>query len=475
MRLFPKSLFGRLMLILIIGLILIQFISATLLLKDRHQFLQDRLGLQFIQRITAIVVLMETIQPDQRAVVLRTLNAPRFRLALSDNPLESNPDALPADNLAFWLSKQLPNHPEIIATREPFMPRMHDEWPDDEHDQRRGRDRFWMDKERHWMPPHMRERRGFIADALSGFQIQVRLSDGQWLSFSRPLPTEVESWPKKLLLVLLVVLFLLIAISLVAVRQLTKPLNTLAEAADELGRDIDRPPLPESGAKDVQKATRAFNNMQRRLQRFINDRSEIISAVSHDLKTPITRLRLRTEMLQDDKVKQQFEHDLDQMEQMVSATLDFMRGTESKEKTVPIDMVALVESVQDDLSELGWKVSVESTRIPAYTGRPLALQRCLSNLMENAARYGNEAIVSFQDTPKALTIIIADSGSGISENQHETLFKPFYRGEASRNLDEGGSGLGLGIARNIARAHGGELILRKGRERGLEAVLTLPR
>jgi signal transduction histidine kinase len=164
------------------------------------------------------------------------------------------------------------------------------------------------------------------------------------------------------------------------------------------------------------------------------------------------------------------------MEQMVLATLDYLRGTESKEKPAPIDIQALLESIQDDMTELGWDVEIEeSPAIPPYPGRPMALKRCLSNLIENAARYGQRARIRIEDSSRQLVLIIGDDGPGIGEEALETLFNPFYRREESRSKTTGGTGLGLGIARNIARAHGGDVILRPGKTLGLEAVVTLPR
>lgn len=160
---------------------------------------------------------------------------------------------------------------------------------------------------------------------------------------------------------------------------------------------------------------------------------------------------------------------------MVTATLDYLRGTESKEKQVKININALLESLLDDAQELGWSMTLTTSKASPYMGRPLALKRCLMNLIENAVRYGGTANVRIEDSDKLLTLIIADQGEGIPEAELENLFNPFYRREESRARETGGTGLGLGIARNIARAHGGDVILRRGKTRGLEAVITLPR
>jgi signal transduction histidine kinase len=266
-----------------------------------------------------------------------------------------------------------------------------------------------------------------------------------------------------------------VLVSLLAVRWATRPLNTLADAAEELGRDIQRPPLPEAGPVEVRRAARAFNTMQSRLARFIGDRTRIFAAMSHDLKTPITRLRLRAELLDDPAVRAKFAADLAEMESMVGSTLDFLRGLESAEAARPIDMAALLESLQADFSEGGAKVSVEAPGLRPYPGRAQALKRCLANLVENAVKYGGAAKVTALDGSDRLEIRIRDEGPGIAQADLDRVFDPFYRVEASRNRETGGTGLGLTIARGIARGHGGDVVLRNHPDGGLEALLTLPR
>jgi signal transduction histidine kinase len=266
-----------------------------------------------------------------------------------------------------------------------------------------------------------------------------------------------------------------VALSLLAVRWLSRPLSVLAQAATELGEDLRRPPLPEAGPLEVQRAARAFNRMQKRIQRQIEDRERLLAAVSHDLRTPITRLRLRAEALEDPALKAKFEHDLADMEAMVSATLAFMRAGADRESTAPIDVMALLESIQTDMLELGQAVDVAGATLAPYRGQPVALKRALINVIENAVKYGQRAHVRVEDAASALRILVADDGPGIPPAELEQVFEPFYRLEASRSRDSGGVGLGLAIARSITRAHGGDLTLRNRNQGGLEAVLTLPR
>jgi len=265
------------------------------------------------------------------------------------------------------------------------------------------------------------------------------------------------------------------ALSLVAVRWIVQPLADLRRAADALGKDIHRPPLPETGPVEVAETARAFNRMQRRIGRFVEDRARILAAVSHDLKTPITRLRLRADLMDDEDLGEKICRDLDEMQAMVEETLAFMRGTDEREQTRPIDLMALLGSLIQDTGEAGQGVRLEGAIERPYLGRPLALKRCIGNLLSNALRYGREVEILAQDSAQSVTLRIIDRGPGIPLEATEKVFEPFFRLEGSRGRDSGGTGLGLGIARDIARAHGGDLVLSNRPEGGLIAELKLPR
>ncbi|WP_428622596.1 ATP-binding protein [Sedimenticola sp.] len=465
MRLLPRSLFGRLVLILIAGLLITQLFSTGLLLKDRIDSIRENTGIQLIQRVASLVYLLEDTPQAERARIVRAFSTPQFRTTLSDTPLPQGPNAIPSNHLAMLLRQALSENTEIRVAINPLHNGDQPERPP------------W--RQRHDFTPERRFDEPLPAyrprPPRNGFQASIRLSDGSWLNILRPLPEGVENWPYKLLAYLSILLASIILLSLLAVRWVTKPLGTLAEAAQNIGKDITYPPLDESGPREVQNAVRAFNTMQTRLRRYIEDRSRVLAAVSHDLKTPITRLRLRLALLKDDELQSRFDKDLDEMEQMVLATLDYLRGTESKEQPVQISITALLESLQDDAQELGWPMTLADSKAAPISGRPLALKRCLMNLIENAVRYGQAAEIRVEDSKQRLIIIIADRGEGVPEAELEGLFDPFYRRETSRARETGGTGLGLGIARNIARAHGGDVILRRGKDRGLEAVVTLPR
>ncbi|MEO0002986.1 MAG: hypothetical protein RLZZ22_678 [Pseudomonadota bacterium] len=260
----------------------------------------------------------------------------------------------------------------------------------------------------------------------------------------------------------------------VGARWLSAPIRQLAHAAQELGKNIDRAPLPETGTAECREATRVFNQMQQRIRQQIAEREHFVAAVSHDLRTPLTRLRLRAESARDAVLRAGLCRDVSEMEALVGATLDHLSGTAAPEPLVLVDMQALVDSLLDDELDCGHRVSLSGQARP-LSGQPRALRRCLDNLVGNAIRYGAEAQVELRDSPQALTITVCDRGPGLPPEELDKVMQPFYRVEASRHRDSGGVGLGLAIARDIARRHGGSLSLSNRPQGGLQACLTLPR
>jgi len=261
----------------------------------------------------------------------------------------------------------------------------------------------------------------------------------------------------------------------VAARWLAKPIQRMAHAAYELGDNLNRPQLDEnSGPVEVRQAATVFNQMQVRLKMQLAERSQFLAAISHDLRTPLTRLKLRAEKIDDQQLQASVREDLNEMTAMIDATLDYLRGTGQPEAPQPLDITALVYSLAEDAQCRGEAVTVSGKSAPV-TVQPLAMRRCLNNLIENAVRYGERADISIDELPDRVTICIADDGPGIPPDKMEAVFAPFFRIEDSRNRNTGGIGLGLSIARDIAHQQGGSLILQNGAEKGLVAILTLNR
>jgi signal transduction histidine kinase len=256
-------------------------------------------------------------------------------------------------------------------------------------------------------------------------------------------------------------------------RTITRPLTDLAHAADAVGRGTRQAPLRESGARELREATHAFNVMQERLHRYLDSRTHVLAALSHDLRTPLTRLKLRVESLDDDSLRERFGADLDEMIAMVANGLNLFKGLDD-EPPQPTDVGVLLADLRREFAELGGTVDVEGAARAPVVVKPQALKRCLTNLLSNAIKYGERATVVVEDGPD-LVLRVLDEGPGIPAESLEQVFEPFFRLESSRNSTTGGVGLGLGIARDIAQAHGGSLVLRNRSPRGLEAVLTLPK
>jgi signal transduction histidine kinase len=262
----------------------------------------------------------------------------------------------------------------------------------------------------------------------------------------------------------------------IGARWLSEPVQRLADAARELGRDINRPPLAEAGTTECREATRVFNGMQARIQGQIADRDRFVAAVSHDLRTPLTRLRLRAESLSDTEDRAGFRRDIGEMDEMIRDTLDYLLGVAQAETSVRFDIDALVRSIADDHDDAGHEglITVSGHAAPLI-GQPRALRRCINNLVENALRYGGNAEVCLADAPHGLVLAIADRGPGVPEEEIEHLTKAFYRVESSRNRHSGGVGLGLSIAQEIVQRHGGRLLLSNREGGGLVAELHFVR
>ncbi|MFZ4789469.1 MAG: ATP-binding protein [Candidatus Competibacteraceae bacterium] len=471
MRLLPRSLFGRLLLFLTGGLVAAQLLSAAILLQDRDQALYHAVGGHVAQRIAAIVKLLDTLDDAERRRLVSALDLPPTRLSL-DLPWQS--EAEPDERYQTTLFRALLKRQ--LGPDRAFQVEITDDLPPPPFADRQPRGDSAPP-----MPPGGHDprmpgwRRHAMMMGLRNFVVQARLRDGAVATFQQVLPEEVIAWPIRLLLILLVLLVSVAGLAALAVRTLTRPLAALADAATELGRNIRRPALAETGPLEVRRAAQAFNLMQSRLIRYIQDRDRILAAVSHDLKTPITRLRLRTELLEESPLREKFQVDLDEMQHMAQASLDFLRGGETSEPLAALDLDALLESLREDAEDAGQDLRIAGTAHQPLRCRPLALKRCLTNLIDNALKYGQQAEMTVIDAPDRLTLTLRDQGPGIPEVEQERVFEPFYRLESSRSRDTGGAGLGLGIARNIARAHGGELVLRNHPRGGLEAVLEIPR
>ncbi len=428
------SIYLRVAAVLLLGLLAAEWIADRLYQEERERVVSHLISGPLGQRLNLVADRLERTPGNARQELLPLLNSPRLTYALAKAPLSGRP--------AGTLAKLQSSLQEILGPQRQVMVAGGAESGDG-------------------LPTTTR--------------ISFVLSDGQVVVATHQSPDGGATAPSRHL-PLLTGYFLAIAVlALLAMRWAVRPLQRLARAADVLGRDLAGRPLEETGPSEVRQAARAFNTMQSRLASYLNDRLHILAAVSHDLKTPITRLKLRSEMLPDSQPREKFLRDLDEMETMIAATLDFLRGESRQETGVPLDIDALLSTLRDDMQALGGKVELNGTADRPLLARPQALKRCLANLIDNAVRYGGGARITVSDSVEILTLRIDDDGPGIPADELESLFEPFRRGEASRNRATGGTGLGLAIARNLARAHGGDVTLANRPEGGLRATLTLPR
>ncbi len=458
MRLLPQSLFGRLALILLFGLLLAQLFSTLLQFHDRGQRLFAASGTQSAERIAEIVRLLDGEDATRRQQLVAILNVPPLKVSLSaplwpdSQPMVAgSPSAEFRDRLKSQLGERY--RLQVAVSDQPAMNILH---------------------EGNGSMMHM-EHMGMTAPDALVFLAQVQLSDGSWVTFENRINDEIFANSTMLLVNIAVLIIIVLLVSLIAVRLATRPLTLLAKQAEKLGNDINQPPLAEIGPTEMRHASHAFNTMQRRLQRFIEDRSRLLTAISHDLKTPITRMRLRAEMLDDAEQRDNFIRNLDEMQAIASETLDFLRADDAGENLEAVDICALLETIKEQAVEIGQKVEIASCNAGSCSARPQALKRCIINLVDNAIKYAGSVEITASETDTAIVISICDSGPGIPEQQLEAVFEPFFRLETSRSRETGGTGLGLSIARNIALSHGGDLQLFNHKDGGLKAVLTLQR
>lgn len=464
MRLLPRSLFGRLVLVLLPVLVVAQFIGFALHMHERGEALSQASGMQSAQRIAGMVRLLDSLDAAQRRDIAQVLSSPALSVSL-ERPALAAPAAEQTARAVLFAAMLR----RFLGDGRPVAVSVSEAEPSEPAPMRPGRGRGMHGG---WAPPIAAH---YLGQPVLAFVAQLRLRDGALATFASRLPEQTASWPYRLLLSLAVLLAAVIAVSLVAVRWVTRPLRTFADTAEELGRNIHRPALEERGPNEVARAARALNTMQSRLIAYLDDRTRVLAAMSHDLKTPITRLRLRAELLEDSALKSKIAADLEETQSMVDGALDYLRGAARDEAVKPVDVTALLESLQADMRVLGSEVTIEGAAAKPLRAKPQALKRCVWNLLDNAVKYGARARIAVDDDGRRLRIRVLDEGPGIPAAEMDKVFKPFYRVESSRNRATGGTGLGLSIAKGIAEDHGGSLELGNRAEGGLEATLVLPR
>ncbi|MEM5327991.1 ATP-binding protein [Paraburkholderia sp. JHI2823] len=428
----PRTLFARLALILCVGLALAQVLSFTLTVTERDDATATMMTAYIAREVAISVALLDHLPAAEREAWLPQLARRSYFFILGPGTPGEPPEAHRSKSVASAIASGLGDKYPLTSSA----------------------------------VPGNGER----------LQIHLRLSDGSPLTIDyRPPPAlPMSGW---LPVVLAAQLAVLAVCCWFAVRIATRPLHELARVADALGPDLKAERLEEDGPSEVARAARAFNAMQQRISAHVAERMQILAAISHDLQTPITRMRLRVDQMDDEAQAGKLTQDLLEMEQLVKEGVAYARtlhGTGEAPRRVDLD--ALLDSLVCDYVDAGSPVTFERRLNVAIVTRVQALRRIVGNLVDNALKYGNTAAIEVSASPqdKTVTISVLDSGPGIPDEALEKVFEPFYRLETSRNRGTGGTGLGLAISRQLAVAMGAQLTLRNRPEGGLEGRLVLP-
>ena len=467
----PQSLFGRLLAASVAAVLIAQAVALLLIAQEREHFMLQGSVREWTRRIAETTLMLAPLDPAQRTDALAQLMAaaPLHPPHAMSHPAAPHPRSGRGFGYGFLrlpmltdfetvLREQLraalgPGYRiEIGATPDPPPPAVA-------------------------LPPAFLEAHELAQHPARAqrYDVTVRFADGAGVTYRVLRMPGGAPLPRNLFLNLSLLVLLLVIVLYVAARNITRPLSDLARAADSVGRDT-RPaqPLAERGARELRDAARAFNTMQDRLHRYLDSRTRVLAAMSHDLKTPLTRLRLQVEALENPPMQARIGRELDEMESMVREALALFRGLDDGEPPTAIDIEELLAQIREEFTDMGAAVTVGGHALRPFTGKAHALKRCLTNLIANAVKFGTRAEILIEDGAD-LVIRVRDRGPGIPEEELERVFEPFYRLESSRNRDSGGTGLGLSIARDVAQAHGGSLQLANAPGGGLEATLRLPR
>lgn len=469
MRLWPRRAAGQLALLLVLVLLAAQIITIVILAGERQGALRSASLENVLQRVADGYTLADTTDPERQERILRALSSPTLRLSIDPAPYLTEDRAsgmtrrlaeeleLPVEQVRTAMEA---DEDDCLPDRDEHRDReRHDDEDDEHHEYEEHRDEDDHRDDRHECPPVL--------------GVSLALSSGQWFNARARPPAPSWLWLKATLTSVGITAVLLTLTLLLAVRRILRPMNELSRAAHAFGRG-EKVRIPEKGPEDVREVTRAFNQMQDQVGRAQEDRARLLAALAHDLRTPITSMRLRVEMLPEGEDRDRLLDSLREMQHLAEATLDFIRGS-TTEQHRRYDLATLLDSLCGDLQEMGLAVHCQDSPRCVLQGQPEAVKRALRNLIENAVNYGAQAEVTLATTDTEAVVTIVDQGPGIPEAERERVFEPFYRLENSRNRETGGAGLGLAIARTLIRGMGGDIRLGPGPDgQGLKVSVTLP-
>ncbi|MCA0417417.1 MAG: HAMP domain-containing protein [Proteobacteria bacterium] len=477
-RLLPQSLFGQTLLVLLAGLLTSHLIGSWIYSADRGQIVRAMGGMVVAQRITNLTRLVRDAPDEWRARIVADSSDESFNVALSREPPAaalSDNDTIAAEALKRLLIEELSLESArelVVSTSRP-------------HGMMAGMAQRMMPQGSmmHDMASQMMGRSSSMQrfgglGPFAGFrdlQVAIPFRDGQWLTFTTILPESGAAFSLRFLVSIGVMALITVLVTVWVVRRVTAPLTALADAAVNLGENLNAPPMPEVGTVETKQAAHAFNAMQSRLRAMIDDRTKMLAAISHDFRTPLTLLRLRVENVEDQVERDKMLSTIADLDAMVAATLAFVSDGARQAPLRPTDLTALLASITDDIADSGLPVTMESAASVIYDCDPTSLKRALTNLIDNAVKYGGNAAVAIRETLREIEITVDDAGPGIPEVELVRVFEPLYRLEDSRSRETGGMGLGLAIALSIIRAHRGQLTLSNRLAGGLQARIIFPK
>ncbi|HWL50978.1 MAG TPA: ATP-binding protein [Chthoniobacteraceae bacterium] len=490
----PRTLHTQLILLILLAVALSQAVSLLVYRVERMRMMRNVMQEECLGRAVSAYRLAQAMTPEKRATTVGTVETPLTRYWISREGPE--PEGGDEAHRAAAVQEWIRHAREQLARSVPGASRTHltESLFANESPLSRSPAAEWqLLPGSNWLP----QQAVYVLrlPEWNGFGFAMDLGDGQWLHTIYAKPDylmRTALTPGYYTTLFLTILIFLVAAIFIA-RRLSRPLRQLTGAAERLGRGDQVQPLVPEGPADIRATMEAFNRMQTRLHRFMEDRTRMLAAIGHDLRTPITSLRLRAEFVEDAEVREKIIATLDEMQAMTEAALAFARSEAIADPTRVVDLNALLQSLCDDLADLGWKVAYHGdARLPCLC-RPDAVRRAVRNVIENAVRYGHGAAVNLEldgshreteagrgprSAPEeaasgGVNILVRDQGPGIPESEHERVFAPFVRAETSRNTSTGGVGLGLAITRSIIRGHGGDVTLRN-LSGGMEVCLHLP-
>lgn len=460
-KILPKSLIGQISLIMLLGVLLILSVTLQFFSDDRQRALNYVSSDSTLERVSSLITILNSTPIALHDEILGASQGRGFRLSLDNKAAVTEPGSAElSEKLSALLLISDVKDIRIVAANINLPDRKRE--PKYVHENKR-------------LERKLKDR---FKSKLSG---SISLSEGHWLNFRSAIDEEVSRVPAQTIIwVVISTLFILMAMAWIVKRAL-RPIETLAVVAKRVGSERDFKTIPEEGPSEVIPAITAFNQMQANLSDFIDDRSKMLAAISHDLRTPITSLRLRLEFIDPGEDQRRMLETVHQMEKMLKATLDFAKDDAHKEAKQELEVISLLTTICDDYRDRGIDINLTSEDKLIFRLWPIAFRRVIENIINNSVAYGKDSAgnvhisVDVKLNTENLTIVISDTGEGIDESLFDEVIKPFVRLDKARDTEDSSVGLGLAISHGIIQAHAGRMVFKNQPAGGLSVEITLPK